>query len=68
MVASVDGKILRSATRPENCVKATKLLTKLGKDYQYEVLINGLFIPIPNLRSLVFEVRGWAQRLYDEGW
>ena len=46
-VASVDGKILGAAPRPENLVKATKLLAKLGKDYQYEVLIDGLFIPIP---------------------
>ena len=46
-VASIDGKILGMAPRPENLVKATKLLAKLGKDYQYEVLINGLSIPIP---------------------
>jgi hypothetical protein len=46
-VANIDGKILRVAPRPENLIKATKLLAKLGKDYQYEVLINGLSIPVP---------------------
>ena len=46
MVASVDGKILGAAPRPENLVKATKLLAKLGKDYQYKVLIDGLSIPV----------------------
>ena len=46
-VACVDGKILGAAPKPENLVRATKLLAKLGKDYQYEVLIDGLSIPIP---------------------
>ena len=46
-VASADGKILGVTPRPENLVKATKLLAKLGKDYQYEVLIDGLNIPVP---------------------
>ena len=41
-VMSVDGKILGAAPRPENLVKATKLLAKLGKDYQYEVLIDSV--------------------------
>ena len=46
-VASADGKILGAAPRPENLIKATKLLAKLGKDYQYKVLIDGLNIPVP---------------------
>ena len=46
-VSSADGKILGAAPRPENLVKATKLLAKLGKDYQYKVLINSLNIPVP---------------------
>jgi hypothetical protein len=46
-IASIDGKILGVAPRPENLVKATKLLAKLGKDYQYEVLIDRLSIPVP---------------------
>ena len=46
-VASMDGKILRAAPIPENLVRATKLLAKLGKDYQYKVLIDRLSIPVP---------------------
>ena len=45
-VTSLDGKILGAAPRPENLVKAAKLLAKLGKDYQYEVLIDGLSLPV----------------------
>ena len=37
-VTSVDGKILGVAPRPENLVKATKLLAKLGKDYLFPYL------------------------------
>ena len=58
-VASVDGKILGAAPRPENLVKATKLLAKLGKDYQYEVLINGLSIPVSPLWGKYNDPRQW---------
>ena len=34
-VASVDGRILGASCRPENLIKATKLLAKLGKDYLF---------------------------------
>jgi hypothetical protein len=58
-VASVDGKILRAAPRPENLVKATKLFAKLGKDYQYEVLINGLSLPVPLVWGKYNDPRQW---------
>ena len=58
-VASVDGKILGAASRPENLVKATKLLAKLGKDYQYEVLIDGLSIPVPPMWGKYNNPRQW---------
>ena len=56
-VMSVDGKILGAAPRPENLIKATKLLAKLGKDYQYKVLIDRLSLPVSpvweNIMTLV---------------
>ena len=58
-IASVDGKILRASPRPENLVKATKLLAKLGKDYQYEVLIDGLSIPVPPVWGKYNDPRQW---------
>ena len=65
-VASIDGKILRAATRPENLVKATKLLAKLGKDYQYEVLIDGLSILIPPMWGKYNDPRQWWSFNDDE--
>ena len=58
-IASVDGKILGAAPRPENLVKATKLLAKLGKDYQYEVLIDGLSIPVPPMWGKYNDPHQW---------
>ena len=58
-VASVDGKILGAAPRPENLIKATKLLAKLGKDYQYEVLIDGLSIPVSPVWGKYNDPRQW---------
>ena len=58
-VASVDGRILRASCRPENLIKATKLLAKLGKDYQYEVLIEKLSIPVPPV---------WGKYIYPRHW
>ena len=58
-VASVDGKILGVAPRPENLVNATKLLAKLGKDYQYKVLIDRLSIPVPPMRGKYNDPHQW---------
>jgi hypothetical protein len=58
-VASVDRKILGAAPRPENLVKATKLLAKLGKDYQYEVLIDRLSIPVPPMWGKYNDPHQW---------
>ena len=58
-IASVDGKILGVAPRPENLVKATKLLAKLGKDYQYEVLIDRLSIAVPPVWGKYNNPRQW---------
>ena len=55
----LDGKILGVAPKPENLVKATKLLAKLGKDYQYEVLIDGLSIPISPVWGKYNDPRQW---------
>ena len=58
-IASIDGKILGVASRPENLVKATKILAKLGKDYQYKVLINGLSILVPPVWGKYNDPRQW---------
>jgi hypothetical protein len=58
-VTSLDGKILGAAPRPENLVKATKLLAKLGKDYQYEVLIYGLSLPVSPVWGKYDDPRQW---------
>ena len=58
-VTSMDGKILGAAPRPENLVKATKLLDKLGKDYQYEVIIDGLSLPVPPMWRKYNDSRQW---------
>ena len=58
-VASMDGKILGASPRPENLAKATKLLAKLGKDYQYKVLIDGLSIPVSPLCGKYNDPRQW---------
>ena len=63
-IASVDGKILGVAPRPENLVKATKLLAKLGKDFQYKVLIDRLSIPIPPVWGKYNDPQQWWS-LYD---
>ena len=59
-VASMDGKILREAPRPKNLVRATKLLAILGMNYQYEVLIDGLSIPLPPMWGKYNNPRQWC--------
>jgi len=46
-VLTVDGKILGAAPQPENLKHMTKLLGRMRNNYQYELVGQGLAIPVP---------------------
>ena len=40
-------KFLGAALEPEKLTRTTKLLTQIRRDYQYDLLVDGLAIPVP---------------------